>query len=137
MAQLPLMNKSYQTSGRATLAHSSTMTNGIGAIPSSSRGPSEKHWSPTREETVCWSNCSHENKQLKQQLWTVPLLLRPDAIHAFCLEVYTWLSPPRQWITYVLIPLPKKGVTSRWWQKYTVEAFPSCPLLQRCTIRSC
>jgi len=30
----------------------------------------------------------------------------PDAIHAFCFEVYTSLSPPRQWITYVLTPLP-------------------------------
>lgn len=32
-----------------------------------------------------------------------------DVIHAFCSEVYTSLSPPRQWITNVIIPLPKKG----------------------------
>ena len=33
-----------------------------------------------------------------------------DVIHAFCSEVYTSLSPPRQWITNVnIIPLLKKG----------------------------
>ena len=32
-----------------------------------------------------------------------------DTIHAFCSEVFTTLSPPRQWITNVIIPLPKKG----------------------------
>ena len=32
-----------------------------------------------------------------------------DVIHAFCSEVYSTLSPPRQWITNVIIPLPKKG----------------------------
>ena len=32
-----------------------------------------------------------------------------DIIHAFCTEVYTTLSPPDQWITNVIIPLPKKG----------------------------
>ena len=32
-----------------------------------------------------------------------------DVIHAFYSEVYTSLSPPRQWITNVIIPLPKKG----------------------------
>ena len=31
-----------------------------------------------------------------------------DAIHAFSFGVYTSLSPPRQWITNVIIPLPKK-----------------------------
>ena len=32
-----------------------------------------------------------------------------DVIHAFCSEVYSTLSPPRQWITNVIIPLQKKG----------------------------
>ena len=32
-----------------------------------------------------------------------------DTIHAFCLEVYTNMSPPKQWVTNVIIPLPKKG----------------------------
>ena len=31
-----------------------------------------------------------------------------DVIHAFCVEVYTKLSP-RQWVTNVIIPLLKKG----------------------------
>ena len=32
-----------------------------------------------------------------------------DVIHAFCSEVYTNMSPPKQWVTNVIIPLPKKG----------------------------
>ena len=32
-----------------------------------------------------------------------------DTIHTFCSEEYTTLSPPHQWITNVIIPLPKKG----------------------------
>jgi len=30
-------------------------------------------------------------------------------IHKFCVEVFTTLTPPEQWITNVIIPLPKKG----------------------------
>ena len=52
MAQLPLMNESYWTSGRATSAHCSTMTTGIGAIPSSSRRPSEKLLIPQLERRL-------------------------------------------------------------------------------------
>ena len=32
-----------------------------------------------------------------------------DAIHCFCAEVYSNLTPPDQWITSVIVPLPKKG----------------------------
>lgn len=32
-----------------------------------------------------------------------------DVVHAFCCEVYTTLTPPRQWMTNVINPLPKKG----------------------------
>ena len=32
-----------------------------------------------------------------------------DVIHAICSEVYSTLYPPRQWITNVIILLPKKG----------------------------
>ncbi|KAI8514995.1 hypothetical protein Bbelb_075860 [Branchiostoma belcheri] len=31
------------------------------------------------------------------------------SIHTFCTEVFTTLTPPEQWITNVIIPLPKKG----------------------------
>ena len=31
-----------------------------------------------------------------------------DMIHAYCSEVYSTVSPPRQWISNVIIPLPKK-----------------------------
>lgn len=32
-----------------------------------------------------------------------------DMIHKFCKEVFSTLTPPRQWVTNVIIPLPKKG----------------------------
>ena len=33
----------------------------------------------------------------------------PDVIHCFCAEVYSNLTPPDQWITSVIVPLPRKG----------------------------
>ena len=36
-----------------------------------------------------------------------------DTIHAFCSEVYTNMSPPKQWVSNVIIPLPKKGDLSQ------------------------
>ena len=32
-----------------------------------------------------------------------------DVIYCFCAEVYSNLTPPDQWITSVIVPLPKKG----------------------------
>jgi len=32
-----------------------------------------------------------------------------DIIHGFCSEVYRTLTPPSQWTTSVIVPLPKKG----------------------------
>ena len=32
-----------------------------------------------------------------------------DVVHCFCAEVYSNLTPPDQWITSVIVPLPKKG----------------------------
>ena len=32
-----------------------------------------------------------------------------DVIHCFCAEVYSNLTPPDQWITSVIVPLPRKG----------------------------
>ena len=32
-----------------------------------------------------------------------------NVIHCFCAEVYSNLTPPDQWITSVIVPLPKKG----------------------------
>ena len=32
-----------------------------------------------------------------------------DGIHCFCVEVCSNLTPPDQWITSVIVPLPKKG----------------------------
>ena len=36
-----------------------------------------------------------------------------DTIHAFCSEMYTNMSPPKQWVSNVIIPLPKKGDLSQ------------------------
>ena len=36
-----------------------------------------------------------------------------DTIHAFCSEVYTSMSPPKQWVSNVIIPLPKKDDLSQ------------------------
>ena len=36
-----------------------------------------------------------------------------DTIHTFCSEVYTNMSPPKQWVSNVIIPLPKKGDLSQ------------------------
>ena len=32
-----------------------------------------------------------------------------DVIHCFCAEVFSHLTPPDQWITSIIVPLPKKG----------------------------
>ena len=58
-----------------------------------------------------------------------------DVIHTFCSEVYTSLSPPSQWITNVIIPLPKKG------DLLLMTNYRGISLMsiaaERCTIRSC
>ena len=32
-----------------------------------------------------------------------------EVIYKFCVEVYTTLTPPEQWTTNIIVPLPKKG----------------------------
>ena len=32
-----------------------------------------------------------------------------EVIHKFCVEVFTLLTPPEQWTTNIIVPLPKKG----------------------------
>ena len=32
-----------------------------------------------------------------------------ETIHKFCVEVFTTLTPPEQWTTNIIVPLPKKG----------------------------
>ena len=32
-----------------------------------------------------------------------------EVIHKFCVEVFTSLTPPEQWTTNIIVPLPKKG----------------------------
>ena len=35
--------------------------------------------------------------------------LMANIVHAFCVEVFTRHTPPEQWVTNVIVPLPKKG----------------------------
>jgi len=56
-----------------------------------------------------------------------------DMIHNFCMEVFKTLTPPCQWTTNLIIPLPKKGdlslmtnyrgITLMSIVRYTVKSF--------------
>ena len=99
---------------------SSLFNNDSGLTPSELPSPAEEDLPicadpPTREETekaiaarkakkASTSDCAISVEALQ---WDGDHRL--DVIHAFCSEVYSTLSPPRQWITNVPIPLPKKG----------------------------
>ena len=70
---------------------------------------------PTREETRVAITKMKTNKAagLDAAITAEALQHGGDAminiIHGFCSEVYTSLTPPKQWTTSVIIPLPKKG----------------------------
>ena len=70
---------------------------------------------PTREKTEKAIDAMKANKAAALECAITAEALQGggdhmlDVIHAFCSEVYSTLSPPRQWITNVIIPLPKKG----------------------------
>ena len=49
-----------------------------------------------------------------------------DVIHCFCAEVYSNLTPPDQWITSVIVPLPKKGDLSLMTNLATIGEFLCC-----------
>lgn len=113
----------------------------LSATPSFSTRPSNKHRSPNSRGN-CWNNYSHK-KGTKQQPWTVPLLLRQfKAAVIKCLMSFRHFA--QKFIPHYLhhvsglamlsLRYPRK-VISPWWQ--TTEAFLSCPLPQRGTLRSC
>ena len=77
---------------------------------------------------TCWSMITHLHlrrhwkpfakwRRTRQQDLTVLLPQKlsggsdamADVIHCVCAEVYSSLTPPNQWITSVIVPLPKKG----------------------------
>ena len=70
---------------------------------------------PTREETLSAISKMKTNKAagLDAAITAEALQYGGDAmidiIHGFCSEVYSSLTPPKQWTTSVIIPLPKKG----------------------------
>ena len=70
---------------------------------------------PTREETAEAIAAMKTNKATTLDCAITAEALQNggdqmlDVIHAFCSEVYTSLSPPRQWINNVIILLLKKG----------------------------
>ena len=55
-----------------------------------------------------------------------------NTVHKFCVEIFTSHTPPDQWITNVIVPLPKKGDLSLMTNH---RGIPWCQLLQRCTRR--
>ncbi|XP_078617621.1 uncharacterized protein LOC144885572 [Branchiostoma floridae x Branchiostoma japonicum] len=70
---------------------------------------------PTLEETVRAINSMKNNKAPGLDCAITAEALRGGGdvmargIHAFCKEVFVTLTPPDQWITNVIVPLPKKG----------------------------
>ena len=99
---------------------SSLLNNDSGLTPSELPPPAEEDLSifadpPTREETEKAIAAMKANKAAALDCAITAEALQGggdhmlDVIHAFCSEVYSTLSPPRQWITNVIIPLPKKG----------------------------
>jgi len=70
---------------------------------------------PSREETVEAISAMKTNKAAGLDCAITAESLQAggdsmvDMIHDFCVEVYTTASPPDQWTTNVIVPLPKKG----------------------------
>ena len=70
---------------------------------------------PTREETAEAIAAMKTNKAVGLDCAITAEALQgggdlmTDTIHTFCLEVYTNMSPPKQCVSNVIIPLPKKG----------------------------
>lgn len=70
---------------------------------------------PTREETLEAIHQMKNNKAAGLDCAITSEALQNggdvmvDVVHGFCSEVYTTLTPPSQWTTSVIVPLPKKG----------------------------
>ena len=99
---------------------SSLLNNDSGQAPSNLPSPAAEDLPiysgpPTREETAEAIKAMKVNKAagLDSAITAEALQGGGDqmlnAIHTFCCEVFSTLTPPRQWITNVIIPLPKKG----------------------------
>ena len=99
---------------------SSLLNNNSGSTPSEIPPPADEDLPicidpPTREETAKAIAAMKVNKAAALDCAITAEALQGggdqmvDIIWAFCSEVFTTLSPPRQWITNVIIPLPKKG----------------------------
>ena len=102
------------------LYFSSLLNNDSGFIPSELPTPSSEDLPistepPTREETAKAIAAMKTNKAAGLDCAVTAEALQGggdhmiDAIHSFCMEVYSNMSPPKQWVTNVIIPLPKKG----------------------------
>ena len=96
----------------------SLLNNNSGLKPAEVAPPADEDLSisidpPTREETAKAIAAMKVNKAAALDCAITAEALEGggdqmiDAIHAFCSEVYTTLSPPKQWITNVFIPFPK------------------------------
>ena len=74
---------------------------------------------PTRDETVLAISQMKTNKAAGLDAAITAEALQNggdamiDVVHRFCAEVYSSLTPPNQWTTSVIVPLPKKGDLSQ------------------------
>ena len=74
---------------------------------------------PSREETVEAIDAMKTNKAAGLDCAITAEALQAgggsmvNMIHDFCTEVYTTASPPQQWTTNIIVPLPKKGDLSQ------------------------
>ena len=105
-------------SGDCTLVLSSTMNNG----PSKSELPSPAIQDlpicqdpPTLDETRKAIQGMRNNRAAGVDHVITSEALQSggevmlEVIHKFCVEVFTSLTPPEQWTTNIIVPLPKKG----------------------------
>ena len=99
---------------------SSLLNNDNGQVPSDLPQPAAQYLPihdhpPTLEETLEAIRQMKTNKAAGLDCAITTEALQgggdamADVIHCFCAEVYSNLTPPDQWITSVIVPLPKKG----------------------------
>ena len=110
---------------------SSLLNNNDGQVPSDLPQPAAQDLSihdhpPTLEETLEAIRQMKTNKAAGLDCAITAEALQDggdamaDVIHCFCAEVYSNLTPPDQWITSVIVPVPKKGdlsLMARPWKK--------------------
>lgn len=97
---------------------SSLLNNDSGLIPSELPPPANEDFPicselPTREETAkaiaAMSRAAGLDCAITAETLQGSSDRMVDTIHSFCMEVYSHMLPPKQWVTNVIIPPPTKG----------------------------